>query len=483
VLVEGNRIAAVGPRAELAARFPQAEQVGDANMLLLPAFVNAHDHGRAIGTAQFGVADDLLEIWLMGLGVQPALDPYLAAAYDGLRLLQSGVTTVAHSHNPRSWETMAAECEPTLRGYRDVGIRVAFHPPLVDQNLLVYADHERFLAGLPPGLRDTAQAMMQPPPLSRDDYLALCADLYRQHHDAEGHMVHIQISPAGGQWCSDELILASVEFARQHQTRVQMHMLETRYQAMYAERRWGKSFIRHLDEIGTLGPTLTLAHMVWVGVDDLALLAERGVGIAHNPSSNLRLRSGIAPLAEMARNCLHLGIGLDGHGLDDDQDYLRELRLAWTLANRPGADEPMVYARDILHMGTRGGAEITLPGAPLGKLAEGWLADLQIVDCRLQIADWFCSSSEQAPIASPQSLISALLRRASRRDVRHVMCNGRWVVRDGVSATLDEAAIVAGLRECIAGQDPAALRESALRSQALAPYIRRFYAAWEETRG
>lgn len=484
VVVEGEHIVATGSRAEMQARYPAAEVFGDADTLLLPAFVNSHDHGRGLGTLPLGVPDDLLEVWLPGLWAQPALDSYLAAAYDGLRLLRSGVTTTAHSHNPRDWGALGAEAEATLRGYRDAGIRVAFHPPFVDQNSLVYDDTARFLAGLPPSVREMAAFFTQPLPLDRTDYLGLCADLLRKHHDPESHLVHIQISPAGGQWCSDELIMAAVDFAQRHNTRVQMHLLETRYQAIYAERRWGTSFVHHLDAIGALGPWLTLAHMVWVGVDDLALLAERGVGIAHNPSSNLRLRSGIAPLAEMARNCIRLGIGLDGHALDDDQDYLRELRLAWTLANRPGADEPTVYAQDLLHMGTRGGASITLgDSAPLGRLELGGLADVLILDCRFQIADWAALRATQSPTSNPQAIISLLLRRASRRHVRHVMAHGRWVVRDGRATTLDEDAILAELCARVAAQDDTMQQHSALAAQALAPYIRRFYASWEEQLG
>lgn len=107
-----------------------------------------------------------------------------------------------------------------------------------------------------------------------------------------------------------------------------MHLLETRYQRTYARQRWAISFPQHLDAIGALGPWLTLAHMVWVAPDDLPLLAERGVGVAHNPSSNLRLRSGIAPPRAMLTAGVQVGIGLDGQALNDDQDMLRELRLA-----------------------------------------------------------------------------------------------------------------------------------------------------------
>jgi 5-methylthioadenosine/S-adenosylhomocysteine deaminase len=475
VCVQGNQIAEVGTRQVLRARYPDAEQVGGDHLLLMPALVNSHDHGRGIGSVSLGVADDLLEIWLRGLGVQPVISPYLAAAYDGIQMLRAGVGTTAHSHNPRDWHHVPTESEDTLRGYRDAGIRVACHPVIINQNTLVYDDEAAFLAGLPPAVRQLAEPMARAALPSPDDYFAMCADLYARHHDSVQHTAHIQVSPAGGQWCSDDLILAAVEFARQRGTRVQMHLLETRYQARYAYRKWGVSFVRHLDDIGALGPWLTLAHMVWADTADVPLLADRGVGIAHNPSSNLRLRSGIAPLARFDMAGISTGIGLDGHALDDDQDYLREMRLAWTLSNRPGADAPTVTAQRILRMGTGGGAAVTLGAdAPLGRLAPGCLADLVLLDWRAVCGRW--SPADYPPLSG---VVDLLLRRAARQHVRHVMVNGQWVVQDGRALLVDEDAIADAIREELAWQNLTGQAEAHYALRMLAPHLRRFYAAWD----
>jgi 5-methylthioadenosine/S-adenosylhomocysteine deaminase len=469
--VEGAQIVDTGSYQEMLHRYPTAERMGGADYCLLPGFVNSHDHGRGLGTLQLGVADDLLEIWLPGLFTQPGIDRYQLARYEGQWLLRSGVCTTAHSHNPLRWETLFHEASESLRGYREAGIRVAFHPPIIDQNPLVYAEKERFLAGLPATLHKVARSFLQPVPLSVDDYFTHLTALFTRHHDAAEHRVHIQVSPAGGQWCSDDLILRAVDFARGHATRLQMHLLETCYQQHYAHRRWGKSFVQHLADIGALGPWLTLAHMVWIEDADLPLLAEHGVGVAHNPSSNLRLRSGIAPLPALLAAGVPVGVGLDGQALDDDQDYLRELRLAWTLANRPGAAAPTITANDLLHMGTAGGSAITMGAAtPLGALVPGALADLILVDWRAVAGIW----------VSPQSPpLELLLRRASRQHVRHVMVHGEWVVRDGHSTLVDEGECVAAIQEALAQHDPVHLAQSAAGARALAPYLRRFYATWD----
>ena len=439
--------------------------VGGDSFILSPAFTNAHDHGRAIGTLALGAPDDFLEIWLAGLWGLPQIPPYLAALHSGLLLLRSGVTGVAHSHNPGSWAGMAAEIPEAIRGYRDAGLRVAMHPPIIDQNMLVYAERERFLALLPPELRAqfTAPDRIE---LSADAYFDMLDELYDAFHDQVDHHVHIQASPAGGQWCGDGLIRRACDWARRRNSRVQMHLLETRYQRHYAFKTWGKSFLRHLEDIGALGEWLTLAHMIWVEAADIDLLAQRGVGLAHNISSNLRLRSGLAPIAEMLSAGVAVGIGLDGQTLDDDQDFLREMRLAWTLANRSGMAAADVSASQAWRMGTEIAADITFgPTAGLGRLEAGAPADLVLFD-------WRGIRGKSALLDFPPAarVPGYLLRRANRRHARHVMAAGEWLLWDGAPVKFDidevEREIYARLEFADAGSP-----------LALAAYLREFIGA------
>jgi cytosine/adenosine deaminase-related metal-dependent hydrolase len=257
-----------------------------------------------------------------------------------------------------------------------------------------------------------------------------------------------------------------------------MHMLETRCQRLYAYRTWGTSFVEHLDAIGALGDWLTLAHMVWVDDGDLPLLNERHVGVAHNPSSNLRLHSGIAPLHAFLRAGIAVGVGLDGHALDDDQDYWRELRLAGTLANyRAGVDaDQTVRAADLLLVCARHSAAITFGAAPLpaGGFRVGDLADLVLVDWTALCGGW-TPDGYPAPDEGP----SFLLRHASRDQVRHVMIGGEWRLRDGQAVGIDERALAAEIRAVLAAQDWDALRARRAAAAQLAAHIRRFYAAWD----
>jgi 5-methylthioadenosine/S-adenosylhomocysteine deaminase len=473
VVVNNNRILASGGLQDLKARYPDADVTGGEQYLLTAAMINSHDHGRGLGMTPLGVPDDLLEIWIPGLWAQPQIDPYLAAAYDGIRLLQSGVSTVVHQHNPRDWTKIAEEAKATIQGYRDVGIRVVYCHPITDQNQLVYEDPPGFIASLPPELRAKAEPFTKDTPYGVQEYMDVIGGVIDKYHDGEEFTVLISAYPVGGQWCSDDLIMTLVEFAQARGTRVQMHLLETRYQKTYAYRRWEKSFVQHLDEIGALGPWFTLAHMVWVDEEDLPILAERAVGIAHNPGSNLRLRSGIAPVEKMIHAGICLGVGLDGHALDDDQDYLRALRLAKYLSNKPGVTSPVITSQDIWRMGTSSGASITLgQDEQTGRLAPGYLADLMLVDLEAVKGVWF------APETDP---LDILLAHANRSHVVNVMVNGEWVVKEGRAVKLDEEGIISEIREQLDGQsDSVDMKQFAADARSIVPYVRQYYQGWEE---
>ncbi|MDE0610085.1 MAG: amidohydrolase family protein [Anaerolineaceae bacterium] len=471
LLIEGATIVEVSGRGTLVSQHPDVPVLGSEDLLLMPGFVNSHDHGRALGTVTLGLPDDLLEVWLAGLGSLPRIPPRLAAEYEGWQLIRSGVTTVAHSHNPASLATMFEEVPQALVGYRRAGLRVAMFPPLLDQNTLVYRDSESFIASLPADLRDSARARAQRPGMGIQEWLDSLQSLYDRYHDARNHRIHIQASPVGGQWASDLLILGATDWARANNTRVQMHMLESPFQRDYAWRTWGRGFIEQLDRMSALGDWLTLAHMIWSEADDPALLAARDVSVAHNPSSNLRLRSGIAPTARYRCAGVNVGIGMDGHTLDDDQDYLREMRLAFTLGNKPGASSVGLSPGDVLKMATRSGAIATFgQNVPLGALKPGWLADLVLLDWRAIRGD-----ALPAHFPSDNHIPEFLLRRATRRHVRHVMVHGEWTLRDGHHTRLEESGLHAAVREaleCIVPSTP----------HLLGQHLRRFYAAWDKDR-
>ena len=473
VLVEGNKILELGDAGDLTARFPEAKRIGGQEYLMLPALINSHDHGRVLGTSPMGIPDDMLEVWIVRQRSQPVLDPYLSALYSGICLLQSGVGTVVHLHTVRDWQRVQTEAEATIRGYRDAGIRVVFCLQYSDQNPLVYQNYEKFIAELDPDILKAIPNLAMKQAIRHEEYIDLTHSLIDLYDSGDEHTVEIAYCAAGGQWSSDELLVKLTQAAIKHQRRIQMHALETKYQSMNAHRRWDKSIIQHLEDIGVLGPWMTLAHMVWIEPNDLEILADHGVGVAHNPSSNLRLRSGIAPVDQMLRKGIPVGVGLDGFALDDDQDYLRELRLAWFLSNKPGVKSPRISAAEILKLGTETAGQVSFgPQTKIGKLEFGFLADLALLDYRSMQGVW---SSSHVP------LTEMLLHRGSRQHVRHLMVNGAWVIQDGNASRVNFKEVKAELRQelskLFSERDYEAKYEA---SKQLSEKIRQYYIGWEE---
>ncbi|NJM07903.1 amidohydrolase family protein [Candidatus Gracilibacteria bacterium] len=465
VLVDDEAVIAVGGWAALHERFPQVEVVGGPEMLLVPALCDAYARSwQALS------GDDMHELRHLMAVSQPRVDAATLASWHGLRLLRTGVSTVLVSYRPQS-ATVIEDVTATIHGYRDAGLRVALHLPFADRLGLVYDDEERFRRGLPPGLRAHSAAQSAFSTLPVAEYLDAVHQL-QVLEDSSRRWVQLQLGLEDAPWCSDELLLEMTAFAQQRGLRLVLPLLASYYQMRFAHRRWGRTHIWHLEALGVLGPWLSCPHLVWPDFDDLELLAERGVGVLHCPSADLRSRCGIAPLAEIARSGIAVGIGSAGLSFDGDDDYLRELRLAWTLANRPGAEAPTVAARDIWHMGGRGGALAAWgPELQIGRITPGADADLVLID----INDILLDSQLEG-----EALREALLRTISSRHVRDVMVGGRWALRNGVATKLDETALRAEVRQQLAQPRDPHYQQALFTAQGLSGYIRRFYKSWNE---
>ena len=244
---------------------------------------------------------------------------------------------------------------------------------------------------------------------------------------AGGPTFDVQYGPQGVQWCTTELLEAIAEASARTGRRVHMHLLETRYQRAWADAAYPQGIVRYLDDIGLLSPRLTLAHCTWARPEELELLAERGAIISANASSNLSLRSGIAPVAEMIKRGCRVALGLDGATLDEDDDALRELRLSHLLHGGTGfridVSRTATLAR-VLHTGRAS----VLNRDDGGRLAAGEPADLLLLD-------WDAVDDDRLrPDVDPLDLLFA---RATAHHIREMIVGGRTVVRQGKVMGID----------------------------------------------
>src|SRR5580693_8648952 len=252
---------------------------------------------RMPSRCSFGAGGKPLETWLQYQALIPSVDPYLAGVVALSRSALGGVGVVMmHLTRPQGLTDLPSEAAALARAARDVGVRVGFAVSMRDRNPLVYGASEPILAALPPDARQAIESIMRTP-LEAKDFITLVDEVAAAAADP---LFDVQFGPNGVQWCSDALLAAIAEDSQRSGRRIHMHLLETRYQRAWADATHPDGIVKHLDALGLLSSRLTLAHCVWARPDELELLAARGVTIAVNSSSNLHLRSGIAPVARMA---------------------------------------------------------------------------------------------------------------------------------------------------------------------------------------
>lgn len=454
LMVEGGRIAAI---------VPASASPGGPRRLALPALTNAHDHGRPLRSASVDAFEKPLESWLPFMGLVPGADPYLSAATAFAQSVRHGVANLMiHYTRVQGGMPFVDEARAVARAARDVGNRIGFAIALRDRQGIAYCNDATALAALRPEIRTEVAARLATKAVPAAQQLALVDEVARMV-DEEGYAEHmtVQYGPTGVQWCSTQLLEAIAQQSADHDRPIHMHLLETRYQREWADHAYPQGIVRFLDDLGMLSSRLTLAHCVWARPEELALLAERGVTIAVNTSSNLYLKSGIAPVPEMLRQGCRIALGLDATGIDEDNDALREMRLAYQLHRGWGFEVDMTRAQLWSFAACNGRQSVigaAHHAASGGRLAVGEPADLVLLN-------WDALDNDALLPVDPLDL---LLARGSGAYVDEVVIGGRTVVAQGRVCGVDEpalrAALIAQMRERIAAQPAVSAWQGTLRA-------------------
>ena len=470
VLVVDDEVVAVDRFETLSRRYPDCSITGGPDDVVAPGFVNGHHH-VGLTPFQLGAPDLPLELWLAAKIGLRQLDPYLDTLYAAFEMIASGVTTVQHLHVSRSpLADIEVQAEAILRAYTDIGMRVSYSHAFRDQNRLAYEADEAFLGRLPEELAGDLAPWFERQRTSVFEHISFVEGMADRHSGSARGRIAVQLAPANFHWCSDAALLAMGDLAERRGLPIHMHLLETPYQKAYATRRSARTAVAHLDELGLLGPRLTLGHAVWVDEDDLDLIAQSGTCLCHNASSNLRLHSGLAPCGHALRRHIPIALGIDEAGLNDDRDMLQEMRLVLHLHKRPGLDAPQgPSSADVFRMATEHGAATTPFAGSIGRLAPGMKADLVL----------FHWPTVAGPYLDPGvAAVDALVHRARTGAVRCVVVAGRKIYEDGRFTNIDRDAVVAEIRRVLASAAGAEEAHWRRVGKALLPYLREVYQDW-----
>jgi 5-methylthioadenosine/S-adenosylhomocysteine deaminase len=405
VAVAGRTILAVG---DVATEYEPAETIDCKGRVVMPGLVNAHTHAPM--TLLRGLADDLrLDVWLMGYMmpverafVRPdfvALGTKLACA----EMIRSGTTCFADMYY---FEEAVAEAAAA--------------------------------AGLRALCAQTVLKFPTPDAASFEDSLARARDFitcWKTHP-----LIVPAIAPHAPYTCTKEMLRACAELAQEFDVLLHTHLAETALEVEQSRREHGMPVVPWVKKQRLFDAHVLAAHCVHIDEGEMRALKEAGAGVAHNPTSNLKLGSGVAPVAKMLELGIAVGIGTDGAASNNDLDMFEETRLAALLAKGVGGDPTALPAREALAMATRVGARAVRLGDITGSIEPGKRADLIVVDL---------DQAHNVPrfARDPGAVYSQLVYATKSTDVVDVMCDGKWLMRERRLLTIDEDDLRAAARD------------------------------------
>ena len=403
VAISGNTIQATGPESEILQSYSSDQVIDCKGKLLMPGLVNAHTHVPM--TLLRGLADDLrLDVWLMGY-MMPVEREYVSPDFVHLgtligcaEMIRSGITCFADMYYFE---------EHVAKATAQAGLRA-----VCSQTVLKFPT---------------------PDAKSYDDSLAASRDFIKKW---KGHsLITPSIAPHAPYTCTEEILHAATSLAVEYDVPLHIHLSETATEVENMRKEKGMPVIPYVKKCGIFEAKVLAAHCVHVDEGEIRTMQHYNAGVAHNPSSNLKLASGIAPVQKMLDLGLNVGIGTDGPASNNDLDMFEETRLASFLAKGSSGDPTTLPADQTLLMATRMGANAIHLGDITGSLEPGKRADIILVDL---------NNLHSSPRfrRDPKSTYAQFVYTGKGTDVTDVMVDGQWVMRDQKILTLDESNLI-----------------------------------------
>jgi cytosine/adenosine deaminase-related metal-dependent hydrolase len=418
MMVRDGRIAAIGKTQELEEQWPSEERVDLRGRVVTPGLVNTHVH---LAQAMIrGCADDMelldwlgKRVWVLQ-GNYTEEDGRASAELCILEMLRSGTTAFIESMLAGRYG-FDGIAEVVIRS----GIRAALSKIVMDVG--TYATKDSWMH---PGMIEDRETTMR-------DTLAM----HDKWEGAGGGRLKVWFGPRTPGGVTPELYREISALARERNMGVTVHLAEVQADREYLKEQYGQRPAEFAEDVGLVGPNVLLVHTVWMDAQDIEILSRTASNVAHNPCSNAKLASGIAPIPEMLAAGVNVGLGTDGGPSDNTYDLVREMRWASYLHKARTLDPLVMPAETVLEVATINGAKAMGLDEEIGSLEVGKQADFVVFDL---------DKPHVTPSIDP---VSTLVYAASGTDVDTVVIAGQVVVQDGQVLTLDEERVLRDARE------------------------------------
>lgn len=401
VLIKDDIIAEIGDNIT-----EKADKVIDGEgKILMPGLINTHTHLSM--TLFRGLADDLsLDTWLNDYiwPVEAHLNGYycyIGALLGAVELIKSGTTT---------FSDMYFYMEDVARAVDESGLRAVLSYGMID-----FADEEK-----------------------RRAEIAANVDLFKNCNNAAEGRIKVFFGPHAPYTASKELLDEVRDLASKFNTGIHIHVAETQKEVEDIFEQTGKRPFEYLDDIGFLGPNVVAAHAVWLSEEEIDIIMDREVKISHNPCSNMKLASGISPVANMLSHDICVSIGTDGASSNNNLDLIEEMKTASLLQKVATLDPKVLTSEETVAMATINGARTLGLENEIGSIEVGKKADLILID------------TDEANMTPDSSCISSnVVYAAKGSNVDTTICNGKILMENRKLTTLDEEEIYKKARAAI----------------------------------
>ena len=427
IIINNNKIEYIGPSKHYD-NLNFDKKIDCTNKIVIPGLINAHTH------TQTTIAKGILEkdfhalfMWknMASTSLRTPEEVYYSTLASCIEMIRGGTTCILDHFSEQTFTKEMVDA--AVKAFSDLGMRAVLALRIYDGE---YSDIiPRDIESLPNELRNLIDISPLRAPKT-EDVLDITSWAIEKWNNPEG-LISVIPGPSAPLRCSDDLLIGVKEISERYNVGIHTHLLESSIQAKISKERYGKTMVGHLDDLNILSPKLSCAHTIWVTDDDIKLLAAKGVSVVHNPTSNLRLGAGFAPILKMKKAGVNIAIATDGASTNDNLSMLEALKTA-AIIHRPFEKdrEQWLSAEDVFYSGTVAAAKVCGFDSRVGSLEIGKEADITIFNM---------DTVAFKPLQDP---LRQLIYSANGQEADTVIVKGNIILEDGRFININEDEIL-----------------------------------------